>query len=107
MLKHHDWLFMSTWSSSNFNNIVQRMYRITSQGVYYSLRAEWLPTPTKALILLLRMWGFRDWALSDDERLCNFIRVQVHLLIDCSYNLPQGFGIDVSRDRRLDLHGFI
>ncbi|MDE0870261.1 MAG: hypothetical protein OSA21_08120, partial [Candidatus Poseidoniaceae archaeon] len=26
ILKHHDWLFMSTWSTSTFQNIVHRLY---------------------------------------------------------------------------------
>ncbi|DAC52766.1 MAG TPA: hypothetical protein D7I11_07865, partial [Candidatus Poseidoniales archaeon] len=26
ILKHHDWLFLSTWSSSTFHNIVERLY---------------------------------------------------------------------------------
>ena len=26
ILKHHDWLFLSTWSSSSFHNVVERLY---------------------------------------------------------------------------------
>ncbi|MBI20576.1 MAG: hypothetical protein CMB73_08420 [Euryarchaeota archaeon] len=70
MLKHHDWLFMSTWSSSNFNNIVQRMYtnNITRESTIH-LDQNGCQLPQKHSSSYYGMWGFRDWALSDDERL--------------------------------------
>ena len=70
MLKHHDWLFMSTWSSSNFNNIVQRMYtnNITRESTIH-LEQNGCQLPQKHSSSYYGMWGFRDWALSDDERL--------------------------------------
>ena len=72
ILSHHDWLFVSSWNSNNLNNVVKALYP-------NNLSRAWgvtLDTTDSACVLpqlhtssYYGQYGFRDWALSDDEKL--------------------------------------
>ena len=70
VLKHHDWLFMSTWSSSTFQNIVHRLYpnNVTKESVITLEQAQ-CTLPNLPSSTYYAKYGFRDWAITDDERM--------------------------------------
>ena len=70
ILKHHDWLFLSTWSSSTFNNVVERLYpnNATRESVITLDKAS-CTLPQKHSSSYYGYYGFRDWTVTDDERL--------------------------------------
>ena len=74
MLKHHDWLFMSTWSSSNFNNIVQRMYT-THHGNQQYIWTKMDASPQKHSSCY-GMWDSET--VYDDEDYRNFQATNTH-----------------------------
>ena len=70
ILRHHDWLYLSTWSSTTFHNIVHRLYpnNGTRESVI-TLDQNGCTLPTKHSSSYYGQWGFRDWVVTDDERL--------------------------------------
>ncbi|MEC8609034.1 MAG: hypothetical protein VXY42_00860, partial [Candidatus Thermoplasmatota archaeon] len=70
VLRHHDWLYLSTWSSTSFHNIVHRLYpnNATRESVI-TLDQNGCALPMKYSSAYYGMWGFRDWVVTDDERL--------------------------------------
>jgi hypothetical protein len=68
VLKNHDWLFLSKWSGTNFNNVVQRLHpnNATLDTVIHLEQASCTlpPDPT-----FDKAYGFRDWTITDDERM--------------------------------------
>ncbi|MEK9650774.1 MAG: hypothetical protein VW102_01095 [Poseidonia sp.] len=70
ILKHHDWLFLSTWSSSSFHNVVERLYpnNATRESVITLDQAS-CTLPQKHSSSYYAYYGFRDWTVTDDERL--------------------------------------
>ena len=70
ILKHHDWLFLSTWSSSSFHNVVERLYpnNATRESVITLDKAS-CTLPQKHSSSYYGYYGFRDWTVTDDERL--------------------------------------
>ncbi|MGB0612259.1 MAG: hypothetical protein ACPGMW_06500, partial [Poseidonia sp.] len=70
ILKHHDWLFLSTWSSSTFNNVVHRLYpnNATRESIITLDQAQ-CTLPQKHSSSYYGYYGFRDWTITDDERL--------------------------------------
>ncbi len=70
ILKHHDWLFLSTWSSSTFHNVVERLYpnNATRESVI-TLEQASCTLPQKHSSSYYAYYGFRDWTVTDDERL--------------------------------------
>ena len=70
VLKHHDWLFLSTWSSSKFSNIVQKLYpNNASRHSTIVLDQAQCTLPQKHSSTYYGQYGFRDWTITDDERL--------------------------------------
>ena len=70
VLKHHDWLFLSTWSSSKFSNIVQKLYpNNASRHSTITLDKAECTLPQKHSSSYYGQYGFRDWTITDDERL--------------------------------------
>ena len=70
ILKHHDWLFLSTWSSSTFHNIVERLYpNNASRESVITLDKASCTLPQKHSSSYYGYYGFRDWTVTDDERL--------------------------------------
>lgn len=72
ILNHHDWLFVSTWNSNNLNNVVRALY---PNNLSMAWRVS-LDTTAAACVVpqthsssYYGQYGFRDWALADDERL--------------------------------------
>ena len=68
IVKNHDWLFMSTWTSSTFNNIVHRLYpnNATRESVIHLDQAG-CTIPQKHSSSYYGQYGFRDWTITDDE----------------------------------------
>tara|TARA_B100000900_G_scaffold346589_2_gene311418 strand:+ start:3119 stop:8527 length:5409 start_codon:yes stop_codon:yes gene_type:complete len=70
ILKHHDWLFLSTWSSSTFSNVVERLYpNNASRESVITLEQASCTLPQKHPSSYYGYYGFRDWTITDDERL--------------------------------------
>jgi hypothetical protein len=70
ILKHHDWLFLSTWSSKQFNNVVKRLYpnNATVESTIM-LEQSNCALPQMPSSSYYAYYGFRDWTVTDDERL--------------------------------------
>ena len=70
VLKHHDWLFLSTWSSKQFSNIVKRLYpnNATVESTIL-LEQSTCTLPQMSSSSFYGYYGFRDWTITDDERL--------------------------------------
>ena len=70
ILRHHDWLYLSTWSSTSFHNIVHRLYpnNGTRESII-TLDQNGCTLPSKHSSSYYGQWGFRDWVVTDDERL--------------------------------------
>ncbi len=70
VLKHHDWLFLSTWTSSKFSNVVQKLYpNNASRHSTITLDKAECTLPQKHSSSYYGQYGFRDWTITDDERL--------------------------------------
>ncbi len=70
ILKHKGWLYMSDWSTNVFENTIQRLW--PSNGSLEStitLDAGSCVIPTLPPSGWNRFYGFRDWTVTDDERL--------------------------------------
>ena len=69
VLRHHDWLYLSTWSSTSFHNIVHRLYpnNGTRESII-TLDQNGCTLPNKHSSSYYGQWGFRDWVVTDDER---------------------------------------
>ena len=70
ILKHHDWLFLSTWSSKQFDNVVKRLYpdNATVESTIM-LEQSNCALPQMPSSSYYAYYGFRDWTVTDDERL--------------------------------------
>ena len=70
VLRHHDWLYLSTWSSTSFHNIVHRLYpnNGTRESII-TLDQNGCTLPSKHSSSYYGQYGFRDWVVTDDERL--------------------------------------
>ncbi|MBT05255.1 MAG: hypothetical protein CMA92_05785 [Euryarchaeota archaeon] len=70
VLKHHDWLFLSTWSSKQFSNVVKRLYpnNATVESTILLEQAS-CNLPQQPSSSYYSYYGFRDWTVTDDERL--------------------------------------
>ena len=70
ILKHHDWLFSSTWSSKQFSNVVKRLYpnNATVESTIM-LEQSTCTLPQMPTSSYYAYYGFRDWTITDDERL--------------------------------------
>ena len=100
ILQHHDWVFMSTWSSSNFNNIVQRLYpnNLTRESTLHldegSCNINFLHPST-----YYGSYGFRDWAVTDDERMFAILSgYRYHYSSSAPTQYHRVVEMDISRD---------
>ena len=100
VLKHHDWLFLSTWSSSNFQNIVQRLYP-------NNLTRESTITLDQADCTIANLhpssyygsYGFRDWTVTDDERMFAILSgYRYHYSSSAPTQYHRVLELDISRD---------
>ena len=100
ILKHHDWLFLSTWSSSTFHNIVERLYpnNATRESVITLDKAS-CTLPQKHSSSYYAYYGFRDWTITDDERLFGILSGYRYTYgSSAPVNYHRVMEMDISRD---------
>ena len=71
ILRNHDWLFMSTYTGSSFDKVVNRMHpNNVSRDIVVDLQRESACTlPQDPSSTYYKGYGFRDWTITDDEML--------------------------------------
>ena len=68
ILRNHDKLFMSTWSGSSFDKVVQRMNANNmSKDIVVDLQQGSCTLPSDPASTYYKSYAFRDWAVTDDE----------------------------------------
>tara|TARA_B110000483_G_scaffold24056_1_gene28268 strand:- start:2449 stop:7851 length:5403 start_codon:yes stop_codon:yes gene_type:complete len=100
VLKHHDWLFMSTWSSSTFQNIVHRLYanNATKESVI-TLDQGQCTLPSLHSSSYYGSYGFRDWTITDDERMFAILSgYRYHYSSSAPTQYHRVLEMDISRD---------
>ena len=100
ILKHHDWLFMSTWSTSNFQNIVHRLYpnNATKESVITLDQAQ-CTLPNLHPSSYYASYGFRDWTVTDDERMFAILSgYRYHYSTSAPTQYHRVLEMDISRD---------
>lgn len=100
ILKHHDWLFMSTWSSSSFHNIVHRLYpnNATKESVI-TLDQGQCTLPNLHSSSYYGSYGFRDWTITDDERMFAILSgYRYHYQSSAPTQYHRVLEMDISRD---------
>ena len=100
ILKHHDWLFMSTWSTSTFQNIVHRLYpnNATKESVI-TLDQGQCTLPTLHPSSYYGSYGFRDWTITDDERMFAILSgYRYHYSSSAPTQYHRVLEMDISRD---------
>ena len=100
VLKHHDWLFMSTWSSSTFQNIVHRLYpnNATKESVITLDQAQ-CTLPNLHSSTYYANYGFRDWTITDDERMFAILSgYKYHYSSSAPTQYHRVLEMDISRD---------
>ena len=68
ILRNHDWLYLSTWTGTTFDKVVQRMYpnNITRESTI-NLDQGSCSLPQDPSSSYYKGYGFRDWTITDDE----------------------------------------
>lgn len=100
ILKHHDWLFMSTWSSSSFHNIVHRLYpnNATKESVI-TLDQGQCTIASLHPSSYYGSYGFRDWTITDDERMFAILSgYRYHYSSSAPTQYHRVLEMDISRD---------
>ena len=71
ILRNHDWLFMSTYTGSSFDKVVNRMHpNNVSRDIVVDLQRESSCTlPQDPTSTYYKGYGFKDWTITDDEML--------------------------------------
>ncbi|MBQ70380.1 MAG: hypothetical protein CMA65_02690 [Euryarchaeota archaeon] len=100
ILKHHDWLFLSTWSSSTFSNVVHRLYpNNASRESIITLDQAQCNLPQKHSSSYYGYYGFRDWTVTDDERLFGILSGYRYTYgSNAPVNYHRVMEMDISRD---------
>ena len=100
ILKHHDWLFLSTWSSSTFHNVVHRLYpNNASRESIITLDQAQCNLPQKHSSSYYGYYGFRDWTVTDDERLFGILSGYRYTYgSNAPVNYHRVLEMDISRD---------
>jgi len=100
ILKHHDWLFLSTWSSSSFHNVVERLYpNNASRESVITLDQASCTLPQKHPSSYYAYYGFRDWTITDDERLFGILSTYRYTYGSTApVNYHRVLEMDISRD---------
>ena len=70
LLKHHGWLFMSTWSGTSFEKMIKRLWP-NNGSVESTLTLEQgsCTLPSNPSSTYYAAYGFRDWTVTPDEKL--------------------------------------
>lgn len=99
ILSHHDWLFLSTWSSSTFNNVVHRLYpnNATRESIITLDQGD-CTLPQKHSSSYYGYFGFRDWTVTDDERLFGILSGYRSTASSAPINYHRVMEMDISRD---------
>ena len=99
MLSHHDWLFLSTWTSSSFTNVVHRLYpnNATRESIITLDQGD-CTLPQKHPSSYSGYYGFRDWTVTDDERLFGILSGYRTTQSTASVNYHRVMEMDISRD---------
>tara|TARA_B100001093_G_scaffold78817_3_gene70077 strand:- start:18306 stop:23729 length:5424 start_codon:yes stop_codon:yes gene_type:complete len=100
ILKHHDWLFMSTWSTSTFSNIVHRLYpnNATKESVITLDQGE-CTIASLHPSSYYGSYGFRDWTITDDERMFAILSgYRYHYSSSAPTQYHRVLELDISRD---------
>ena len=100
ILKHHDWLFMSTWSTSTFQNIVHRLYpNNASKESVITLDQGQCTLPSLHSSSFYGSYGFRDWTITDDERMFAILSgYRYHYSSTAPTQYHRVLEMDISRD---------
>ena len=71
ILKNHDWLFMSTFSGTSFDKVVNRMHpnNVTKDITVDLVRENGCTLPSDPSYSYYKAYGFKDWTITDDEML--------------------------------------
>ena len=71
ILRNHDWLFMSTFSGTSFDKVVNRMHpnNITKDITVDLQRESGCNLPQDPSSTYYKSYGFKDWTITDDEML--------------------------------------
>ena len=68
IMRNHDWLFMSTWTGTSFDKVVHRMHpNNVSRDIVVDLQQGSCTLPMDPTSTYYKGYGFRDWAITDDE----------------------------------------
>ena len=100
VLKHHDWLFLSTWSSKQFSNVVKRLYpsNATVESTIHLEQAS-CTLPQQPSSSYYSYYGFRDWTVTDDERLFGILSTyRYHYSSSAPANNHRVLEFDISKD---------
>ena len=100
VLKHHDWLFLSTWSSKQFSNVVKRLYpsNATVESTIHLDQAS-CTLPQQPSSSYYSYYGFRDWTVTDDERLFAILSTyRYHYSSSAPANNHRVLEFDISKD---------
>ena len=71
ILENHDWLFMSTFTGTQFDKVVTRMHpNNVSRDIVVDLQQEAACTlPQDPSSTYYKSYGFKDWTINDEEML--------------------------------------
>ena len=71
ILKNHDWIFMSTFTGTQFDKVVTRMHpNNVSRDIVVDLQRESsCILPQDPSSTYYKAYGFKDWTITDDEML--------------------------------------
>ena len=71
ILRNHDWIFMSTYTGTSFDKVVNRMHpNNVSRDIVVDLQRESACTlPQDPSSTYYKGYGFKDWTITDDEML--------------------------------------
>lgn len=100
VLKHHDWLFLSTWSSKQFSNVVKRLYpnNATVESTIFLEQSNCV-LPQMPSSSYYAYYGFRDWTVTDDERLFGiFSSYRYHYTSSAPSSNHRILEFDISKD---------
>ncbi len=100
VLKHHDWLFLSTWSSKQFSNVVKRLYpnNATVESTILLEQAS-CTLPQQPSSSYYSYYGFRDWTVTDDERLFGILSTyRYHYSSSAPASNHRVLEFDISKD---------
>ncbi len=68
VLRNHDWLFLSTFTGTNFDKVVNRMHpNNASKDITIDLQQGTCTLPQDPTSTFYKGYGFKDWTITDDE----------------------------------------